>query len=521
MNSGRPPNIVFVMADQLGACHLGSYGSPVGSTPTLDRLAARGARFTRCYASVAVCAPNRATILTGYAPEAHGLTANNLELSASNRTYAHALHAVGYRSGCFGKLHQTSMSLPLPGDIRFLGFDEAKLTEDPRQGPWLEWIRNAHPEYYQAALATSWPVPHLSESERSDWQRAFDAVRKPLRDASSWELMYPSPLPPELQQTTWITDNGLDFMTRHLREHPDTPFFCHLSYVAPHDPYDPPEPYASLYSPREMPPPLPAGWRERGSKTLLQKQRFAGFDQIVDQPEIVQRLRAYYHGSLRLIDDQLARVEAFLDAQGLWDDTLFVFTSDHGDLLGDHALITKGVAHYDAGVRCPLLVCGAGVTPGVVSERLTCSLDFTPTFCDWAGVADPWPLEGHSFAPECRGEAPSFERAAVTVEADYVPHMHPSVRSIITDDGWRLTVFDEPGYGELFDLQADPDEQHNRYFDARFSEQRQSLFERHVRAFMRRAEMQQYRALPSVAGRAQRVAVGLSLQDDILQVGDE
>lgn len=514
------PNIIFVMADQLGACHLGVYGSPVPSTPTLDRFAKRGVRFDRYYTSVTVCAPSRATILTGLSPEVHGVTQNNLELPRSNRTYAHALRQVGFRLGCFGKLHQTSMALPLPDNARFLGFDEAALTEDPRQGAWLEWIRREHPAHYEAALATSWPVPYVRGAAKRQWQRAFDRFVKPRREASLWALMYPSPLPAELEQTPWITDCGLEFMARHLRERSDTPFFCHLSYVAPHDPYAPPEPYASLFDPADMPPALPAHWEARGSQTLRQKQRFAGFQKIAHDPDAIALLRARYHGYLRHLDDELGRLETFLDAQDLWDDTIVVFTTDHGELLGDHALITKGVAHYDAGVRCPLIVCGAGIAADTVSDRLTCGLDFVPTFCAWAGLPDPWPLEGLSFAASCRGEGETLARTEVTLEADYVPELHPSVRSIVTEDGWRLTIFDEPGYGEMFDLRSDPHESRNLYFDPDFSPKRQELFERHARAFMRRASLQQLRALPRVAGRPLRVAAGLELRDDVLPLRD-
>lgn len=520
--SNRPPNIVFVMADQLGARHLGAYGSPVGSTPTLDRLAAQGACFNRAYASVAVCAPNRATILTGRSPEVHGLTVNNLELNPHTPTYAHALRTRGYRLGCFGKLHQTSMARALPESAAHLGFHEARLTEDPRRGPWLEWIRTEHPEHFEAALATSWPVPYLSGAERVAWQRAFDRVLAPRKAASRWALMYPSPLPAELQQTTYITDCGLDFMARQLLEHPEAPFFCHLSYVAPHDPYDPPDPYARMFSPDAMPPPLPAQWLGRAPQTLLKKQRFAGFEAIADDPAAIAELRAFYHGSLRLIDDQLGRVVSFLQAHGLWENTVLVFTTDHGELLGDHGLITKGVAHYDAGIRCPLIVCGAGIAPGRVVERLVCSLDFFPTFCAWAGMPDPWPHEGRSFAADCLSESlrgpPPDPWPEVTVEADYAPALRASVRSVVTEEGWRLTIFGEAGYGELFDLRADPDEQHNLYFspDAKKLE----LFERHARAYFRRAEVPQHRALPRVSGRAMRTGPGLTLVDDVLELPD-
>ena len=512
------PNIIFIMVDQLGAATLNSYGGGVPSTPTLDRWSEEGTRFTRCYASVAVCAPNRATILTGRSPVAHGLTANNLHLDPRVPTYAQALKTVGYRLGGFGKFHQTSMALPLPKDMSFLGFDESVPTEDPRLGPWLEWVAEAHPEHYEAALATCWPMPYLSKSEREQWQKAFDTHLKPLRDASPWHLMYPSPLPPEVQQTTWITDLGLDFIKRHRREHPEAPFFCHLSYVDPHDPYDPPEPYACRFDPSDMPDPLSANWLERAPAALLKKRAFAGFEHIADDPAALRQLRAYFHGSLRFLDDQFARLECFLKDTGLSETTLVVFTSDHGELLGDQQLITKGVAHYDAGVRCPLIVRGPRIKKGGVSDRLTCSLDFFPTFCDWAGLDRRPPLEGKTFAAAAQGEPSKDNWDVVTVEADHCPDVHPSVQSIFTDDGWRLTIFDETKYGELFDLTHDPDEAHNLFFDLDSGAIKLNLLQQHIRAFMRPAQVQQYRNLPYQEGRPHRVVGGLHLIDNILEI---
>lgn len=516
MTAAARPNILFIMVDQLGAASLSAYGGPVASTPTLERLATTGVRFTRAYASVAVCAPNRATILTGRSAQAHGLTANNLELDLRTPTYAQALRTVGYRLGGFGKFHQTSMALPLPKTMNVLGFDESVPTEDPRLGPWLEWVADTHPEQYEAALATCWPMPYLSEHERERWQRARDEHIEPLRRASPWPLMYPSPLPPEVQQTTWITDLSLDFMRRHLDEHPEKPFLCHLSYVDPHDPYDPPEPYASMFPPESMPEPLPARWLERAPEALLKKRRFAGFERIADDREALRQLQAYYHGSLRFIDDQLARLERFLDERGLRENTIVVFTSDHGEMLGDHGLITKGVAHYDKGVRCPLIVNGPLLTPGQVNDRLLCSLDFFPTFCDWAGLERRPLLEGKSFAAACRGDE-SEGWDSVTVESDHCPDVHPSVRSVLTEDGWRLTVFDEDGgYGEMFDLTNDPLEARNLYFDPAWMDKKVALLERHARAYTRAAQVQQQRNLPIKDGLPHRVFQGFSLIDDVL-----
>ena len=150
-------NIVYITADQLAAGMLGCYGSGVDSTPTLDGLADQGVRFDRCYATSPVCAPNRATMLTGRSPVIHGIITNNYALATDMPTYAHVLQAFGYRTGGFGKFHQTPMHVPVPENVAFLGFDESMVSEDPKWGPWLDWVKAKHPEHYEAAIALAWP----------------------------------------------------------------------------------------------------------------------------------------------------------------------------------------------------------------------------------------------------------------------------------------------------------------------------------------------------------------------------
>jgi len=484
-------NVIFIMADQLGARWLGCYGSPVGSTPTLDRLAAEGVRFDRCYATFPVCAPNRATALTGRSPVVHGVTTNNYVLRTAMPTYAHVLQRQGYRTGGFGKFHQTPMHMPV-ADMAHLGFDESVVTEDPKWGPWTDWIKREHPEHYDAALALAWPFwpNHPAPADLARAKRARNRILVPLMKASPWAAMYPSPLPAELHDTTFITDRSLDFIRRHVADHGDRPFFCHVSYVDPHDPYDPPEPYASMFDPAAMPVPLAAEWEPGAFRTLAGAQRFWRFDRVREKPGVVPRLRALYHGSLRLIDDQIGRLVTYLQEAGLWDDTLLVFTTDHGEMLGDHGLMTKGPNHYDAGIRVPLIVAGGGVTPGI-AERLTSTLDFFPTFCDWAGVefaARP-PLEGRSFAPVCAGTSDPAPWAEVSVAS-------AGVRSVVTADGWRLTRFLRDRQGQLFDLNTDPDEQHNLYASPDHAARRQDLLERLVAVEARPAQLANYSTLP-------------------------
>jgi len=494
------PNIVFIMADQLAAAFIGCYGSGVDSTPTLDRLAGEGVRFERCYAHVPVCAPNRSTIFTGRSADQHGIVTNNLLLTTDNPTFPQVLQRNGYRTGGFGKFHFTSMLQPLPDSFDYLGFDESVPTEDPKLGPWLDWIEREHPEDYETALAVTWPMPYAQAygKDRRDLTEAMNKARekilKPLTDASEWYCMYPSPLPRELHQTTYITDLGLDFMQRHLDEHPGRPFCTFVSYVDPHDPYDPPKPYDTMFDPADMPDPIPMNGPEHECSILERSRDFPGFREISRNKEVLKKLRAFYHGSIRFVDDQIARLVTFLQEKGQLDNTIIVFTTDHGDMMGDHGLITKGVKHYDKGIRCPLIVRGAGIRRGT-SDRLTSSLDFFPTICEWAEAGCKPPLEGKSFARSCRTEGADDGWEAVTVNAPLGPP-EGSVRSIITGDGWRFTIYDEDGRGEMFDLREDPEERSNLYHIAQWRDKRLELHERHARAYMQSSHVYQHRNLP-------------------------
>ncbi len=496
-------NILFIMADQLAASFLHCYGSGVESTPTLDRLAGEGVRFDRCYASSPVCAPNRATLFTGRSPEIHGIVENNLVLQDDCPTVAHVLRHRGYRTAGFGKFHLTPMQQPHPSSLDYLGFDEAMITEDPKWGEYIDWIEREHPEHFETALAVAWGEPRQTPRANEDPRRRgaeLKEIRQRIlgraRADYPWQA-YASPLPAELHQTTYITDRTLQSLEAHLTARPGQPFFYHVSYVDPHAPYDPPAPYATMYAPEEMPDPIPQTWRERGSRVLHDRSEWNNYRAIADDPAAIRQWRALYHGSLRFIDDQIARLVAFLKKRGLWEETILVFTTDHGDMMGDHDLIAKGCIPYDTGVRVPLIVAGGGVTPAVRDE-LACSLDFFPTFCDWADDEpdERPPLEGRSFAPLCRDERQAEPREEVRVSFG-------RVNSLITYDGWRITVIDEPEESsQLINLREDPREQRNLYYEPGYEEIRRKLLERLVLVHTYPRNVPQYRNLPRHAGRA-------------------
>ncbi len=495
-----PKNIIFIMADQMAACHVNCYGSGVDSTPTLDALTERGMRFDRCYSSSPVCTPNRGVLTTGRSPAVNGMISNNFTQPSDTPTYAHVLAYHGYHVGGFGKFHHCPMPLKHPEDYSYLGFDETVITEDPKWGAYIKWIRDEHPDHLEEALAVAWGHPRNWEEipEPYNTPQALGELRQrilgPLKAGREWQQVYPSPLPAELHQTTYITNVALDYLARRKDE--EQPFCCFVSYVDPHAPYDPPQPYDTMFDPADMPDPIPAAWEEEGNAILEKTQDWCGFKAAAHNADEIKRFRAHYHGSIKFIDDQIARIVAFLDQEDLWDDTVLVFTTDHGDVCGDHALHAKGVRPYDAGIRCPLIVAGGDVQQGV-SGDLVCALDFFPSFCDWAGIDATQlpPLEGRSFAPICAGS--EQEEPWESVSVAFGP-----VESVISGDGWRLTVFDDPDSpNQLINLVDDPTEQVNRYTDPDCVAIRTRLLEEMVAHNIRIRTLPQYRNLPVVDGR--------------------
>ncbi len=476
------PNILFIMADQWAAASLGCFGCDVaGVTPNLDELARRGTRFSRFYANVPVCGPSRATIFTGRSPAAHGVWHNNIEISLDTPLFTQHLRAAGYRNWGVGKFHFSPMQLPPPTDLQHLGFDEVSITEDPKHGPYLEWIAREHPDFYPPALAMSWPMPYLQnypphgENLFPAWQEAAKKWVEPQKSAPFRGIFYPSPLPMELHQTRWIADCAIARLEKHDASQP---FFGFVSFVDPHDPYDPPAPYAQMFEPREMPPPIAQEWTRDFCARDYAKFQDSMFEIKNFDADDWAQLRALFYGSCRFVDDEIGRILAALRRSGLDENTVVVFLSDHGDLIGDHGLLMKGPWHYDKVVRCPLLVSGPQIPRNEVCEALSCTLDIAPTILELAGVEAP-PLEGKTLL---NGEG--WSEIALQTNASYV-NTRGGCRTLVSDKGWRLTLFPEGDYGELFDLKNDPNEQNNLFRDVKHQTRRLEMAERLVGAMAR------------------------------------
>ena len=439
------PNILFLMADQLRADALGCYGNPIVQTPNLDALAEQGVRFERMFGAYPVCAPNRASIVTGRYPSVHRLRANGRRLPQSELTLMQVLRDQGYATYGTGKMHfgpqwhfpadggpiidpdpATAIS-PQPGDDEYpwYGFERVALTEDHRMGPYGEYLAEHGYNVWDELHSASYPQ---SATERS-------------------------PFPEEHHQTTWITERAIDMVDQHPG---DRPFFLWVSYVHPHHPFNPPAPYDAMYRPQDMPLPVwdegeVAGWPEayrRKFHALGEGHEAVGLDGFTDDDW--RRIKAYYYGMISQIDVNVGRLMDTLRRQGQLENTITVFTTDHGENLGDHRLLFKGTT-YDCVTRVPFVVSWPGcASAGEVRDPLCSSIDILPTVLDLAGVPypEPSPMQGTSLVPALGNAGPGV-REALLIE-------NGGVRRSVRTETALLTWHGQGERGELYDLTSDP-----------------------------------------------------------------
>jgi arylsulfatase A-like enzyme len=439
------PNILLLMCDQLRQDTLGCYGNPIVHTPHIDALAEQGVRFGNMFAAYPVCAPNRASLVTGRYPSVHRLRTNGQRLPEDELTLMQILRDQGYATYGTGKMHfgpqwewpadgrpiedpdpATAIS-PQPHEdaLPWYGFDRVALTEDHRMGPYGDYLAERGYNVWDELHSASYP------------QSA--TVR--------------SPFPEEHHQTTWITDRAIDCLQDHA---PDQPFFLWVSYVHPHHPFNPPAPYDTLYDPAAMP--LPTwdeaeveGWPEAYKRKFYARSGGHEAVGLCDfSAQDWRRIRAYYYGMITQIDANIGRLLDTLRGQGRLDNTLVVFTADHGENLGDHRLLFKGTT-YDCVTKVPFVVRTPGAAQSADRDLLCSTIDVLPTLLDLAGVAhpSPSPIQGKSLAPAL-DDASHHLRDSVLIE-------NGGIRRSIRTEKALLTWHGPQTRGELYDLNADPD----------------------------------------------------------------
>ena len=427
------PNILFIMTDQQRWDALGCSGGWV-RTPHLDRIASEGVRFANCVTNAPVCIPARVSLATGLYPHNTGVWKNfRYDLPADTPTWMQAVREAGYRTSLFGKTHLHHHS----GDLR----DRAHLLHayglddvDEIGGPRASTQVLSH-------MTAGWEAEGLWEAYRVDYRDRF---------ATKPHVVRPAALPLEAYAAVYVGQKAKAYLENYTRSEP---WFCWVSFGGPHEPWDAPEPYAGMYAPSEMPKPVPRPEPDPHRAQGILDHRLAETPDLTAAE--VAAMRANYAGNITLIDDQIGEILQVVENRGELEDTVIVFTSDHGEMNGDYGLLYKGT-FLNGSVRVPLLIrlpdAQDRSPAGTVSNVPVEWFDIGPTLVECAGGELHHPQFARSLVPQLKGAVRQHRDYAIAEFAGEI---------MLMDQKWKLALNGEGVPYLLFDLENDPDEEIN------------------------------------------------------------
>ncbi len=473
----KRPNILLITSDQHHFSALGAV-NPKIKTPALDRLCKEGVRFERAYCSNPTCTPARASIITGMWPSQHGAWSLGTKLFEDVPTLGGHLGSAGYRTALVGKAHFQPLA-SRPGMESLEAQPTLRDLEFWRKfnGPWygFEHVETARMHCCESHAGGHYAL-WLEEKGLSNWREYFedfppdDAKRESLLSTRSWKL------PEDFHYSAWTGERTIAQIRASVEE--ERPFFIWSSFHDPHPPYLVPEPWASMYDPSDMEPgSLAPGEHERNPEHFRQTQRpggaywkeatkgegavHGGHPHLHDR-ESLKRDMAVYYGMTSFMDKHIGRILDELDRLGLADDTIVVFTTDHGHFLGQHGLIAKAIHHYEDLIRIPYLVRWPGKAPaGAVSQAIQNLVDLAPSFLSAAGLEIPGAMTGADQLACWQGGP---EPRPFSIVENHHGNRRFHMRTYISRRH-KITVYRNGDEGELFDLEADPGELRNLWDD--------------------------------------------------------
>ena len=481
------PNFLLIITDQQRADHLGCYGNRAVRTPAVDALAANGWCADEFFTATPICMPNRSSLMTGRMPSRHGVRHNGIELSFDETNFVETLRGAGYGTALVGKSHLQNIeiippSYPRDGEPRHA--PEARREGPGRHGQeiWKRWEDNPAweldtPFYGFERLDL---VIHHADTAYGHWRRWLRAQTRdadkligpenaplsPDLELAKCRQAWRTRVPEELYPTSWIAERTIA-RARELSAS-GRPWFIQCSFPDPHHPFTPPGRYFDVAKAEDVPAPPSFHARHEGLAPHMK-----WLYEMRDTGRAVKHTQALFacsereareaialnYGSIQCIDDAIARVMAQLPSLGSARDTVVIFTSDHGDYLGDHQILLKGPIHYRGLVRVPFIWCDPAGPKGRRSNALTQTTDIAPSILERAGVA-PWNgIQGKSLLPLMRGELENA-RARLLIEEDgqrtYLGFDRRVRMRSVLNGRHRLSLYEGASWGELYDLQEDP-----------------------------------------------------------------
>ena len=441
------PNILWICTDQQRYDTIRALGNRHINTPSIDKLVGEGVSFIQAYAQSPVCTPSRAAFLTGRYPRTTKCRQNGQAMPPNEKLISRLFADAGYTCGLAGKLHLATCAN---------GVVETRIDDGYEVFHWSH-----HPQ-------PDWP-----ENAYTQWLHS---------KGTSWEELYSGPsndyikhgVPEEFNQTTWCAEKTIEF----IREKKGKPWFFSYNCFAPHHPFDPPAEFLAQYNPADMPlPKTKTG--ELENKTTYQQLdgQFAHNDpnaydmgKMTDRDK--QEITAAYYAMVELIDKQVGRMVGALEETGQLENTIVIFMSDHGEMLGDHGFYLKGPHFYDEAVRVPLVFSWKDrFRADLRADCLMELIDIAPTLLEASGLEIPEYIQGRTLLPILLGQAPAGQHRDYVFSEYYNAWTHKhSYGSMLRTQEEKMVVYHGTDQGELYDLKSDPDEFENLWSDASHAE---------------------------------------------------
>ncbi len=425
------PNVVLIMVDQMRGDCLGAAGHPVVETPYLDTMVRKGYMFSNAYSAAPSCIAARASLLTGLTPASHGRVGYKDGVPwRYEHTLPGELSKAGYHTQCVGKMHvHPARSLQ--------GFHNVILHDG-----YMHYSRNSEKAYSEHWNQCDDYIHWLKKELGS----TADIIDSGL-ECNSW-VARPWPYEERLHPTNWVVNESIDFLRR---KDPTKPFFLMMSFVRPHSPLDPPQVYYDQYINQDIPAPPIGNWAD--TKDESKNGRIFNCSSGIVSERALKRARAAYYALITHIDHQIGR---FLQAMGEFNElnnTIFIFSSDHGDLLGDHNMFRKSLP-YNGCASIPFIVYDPGNLlggkKGTVIDKPCEIMDIMPTLLDAAGADIPDIVEGKSLLPIIKDQNHKWR------EYIHGEHFRGDPMHYVTNGKEKFIWFSQSGTEQFFDLTNDP-----------------------------------------------------------------
>lgn len=493
----KKPNILLITSDQQHWNTIGAFNKEI-STPNLDRLVKEGSTFTRAYCPNPTCTPTRASIITGQYPSQHGAWTLGTKLPEEVETIGEILLKEDYRTTLIGKAHFQPLrgsdeypsieSYPLSSDLHFWkNFDETFYGFEH-----AELARNHTTEFLVGQHYALW----MEEKGCHNWK---DYFMEPIGTLDS-EIKRTWPIPEEYHYNTWIAERS----NAYLEEYKDKEesFFLWASFLDPHPPYFVPEPWDKMYNPDDLT--LPHSYKDEHKKnpphfaltqeaepdfSAYDKTGFTihGFHTHKEDPEELKKDMATYYGMISMMDKYIGKILDKLEELGLDEDTIVVFTTDHGHFFGHHGLVAKGPFHYEDMIKVPLIVRYPNHVPaGRTSDSMQSLVDLAPTLLDMLKLTVPRKMTGVVQTDVWNGRKTQI-REHIICENHHEPDS-VNLRTYV-NDRYKITIYYNQTYGELYDLEKDSEEINNLWDEPAYQKLKTDLLLKYAWAEMGKEPM--------------------------------